>query len=293
MTSPDPAPSPVTSPVTGPVTSPVTGPVPTPDDAGPPPLAAGLANAGAVVRIGDTVHRPWGRHTPAVHALLDHLAAAGFDGAPRVLGRDEQGRSMLSYLPGEVAAPPYLAWVADPSLLDGVAALQRRFHDAMATFTPPDGAEWDLALAPPSGGPLIVHNDVSVENVVVRDGQPVGLIDFDFAAPADPLWDVAIALRHWVPVRDPADLVRLADPRAGLDQVARFRRYCTCYGLPDADRGRAVELVGAFLRQALDRMRERFEAGAPGYVAAWQAGYPEQNLRDQAWLAANAPLLST
>ena len=256
-------------------------------------LAAGLANAGAVVRIGDTVHRPWSAHTPAVHALLDHLAAAGFDGAPRVLGRDQQGRSVLSFLPGEVAAPPYPAWVADPSLLDGVAALQRRLHDAVASFTPPDGADWDLTLAPPTGGPLIAHNDISVENVVVRAGRPIGLIDFDFAAPADPLWDVAIALRHWVPVRDPADLARLADPRAGLDQVARFRRYCAGYGVPEADRSRLVELVGAFLRQALDRMRERFDAGAPGYVAAWQAGYPEQNARDQAWLAANAALLST
>jgi hypothetical protein len=263
------------------------------DRPGPELLPAGVANAGAVVRVDDTVRRPAGPQTPAVHALLDHLAAAGFDGAPRVLGHDALGRSMLRYVPGQVAAPPYPPWVAREDVLDGVAALQRRFHDAAASFDPPSGAVWDRTLAPPSGGPLIGHNDVSVENVVVRDGRPVALIDFDFAAPTDPLWDVAVALRHWVPVRDPADLVRLGDPRAGLDQVARFHRYCSGYGVPDARLARLVELLGEFLRQALDRMRERFRAGAPGYVAAWQAGYPELNARDQHWLAANATLLSS
>ncbi len=262
------------------------------DQPGPTSLPAGLANAGAVVRVGDTVRRPARPQTPAVHVLLDHLATVGFDGAPRVLGYDRLGRSMLGYLRGEVAAPPYPAWVAQESVLDGVASLQRRFHEAVASFDPADDAVWDRTLAPPAGGALIGHNDVSVENVVVRDGHPVALIDFDFAAPADRLWDVAVALRHWVPVRDPRDLVRLADPRAGLDQVARFHRYCNGYGVPDGDRPRVVELLGEFLRQALDRMRERYEAGLPGYVDAWLAGYPEQNLRDRAWLTERAGLLS-
>lgn len=44
-----------------------------------------------VVRVGDTVRRPVGPWTPSVHALLEHLEAAGFDGAPRVFGIDEQG----------------------------------------------------------------------------------------------------------------------------------------------------------------------------------------------------------
>ena len=31
-------------------------------------------NVGGVLKVGDTVHRPVGVWTPAVHALLDHLA---------------------------------------------------------------------------------------------------------------------------------------------------------------------------------------------------------------------------
>jgi len=56
----------------------------------------------AVAKVGDTVRRNAGPWTPAVHALLRHLEAVGFDGAPRVLGIDGQGREVLSYVPGEV-----------------------------------------------------------------------------------------------------------------------------------------------------------------------------------------------
>jgi hypothetical protein len=59
-------------------------------------------NTDGALRIGGVVHKrasPW---TPTVHALLRHLEQAGVDGVPRALGFDEQGRQMLSYLPGEL-----------------------------------------------------------------------------------------------------------------------------------------------------------------------------------------------
>ena len=59
-------------------------------------------NVGGAVRIGDTVRRPTGPWTPAVHALLAHLHAAGLRAVPRVHGVDARGREVLDYLPGEV-----------------------------------------------------------------------------------------------------------------------------------------------------------------------------------------------
>lgn len=58
-------------------------------------------NVGGAVRVRDTVRRPTGPWTPAVHALLRHLDGR-IEGVPRVLGYDEHGREALSYLPGEV-----------------------------------------------------------------------------------------------------------------------------------------------------------------------------------------------
>jgi hypothetical protein len=54
--------------------------------------------AGGAVRVGDTVCRASGPWTPAVHALLSHLAGQKFAGSPRPLGTDRQGREMLTFL---------------------------------------------------------------------------------------------------------------------------------------------------------------------------------------------------
>ncbi len=66
------------------------------------PLVGGNVS-GAIVRVGDTVRKPAGPWTPAVEALLGHLHAAGFGGAPRSLGLDGAGRQVLEYVPGPMA----------------------------------------------------------------------------------------------------------------------------------------------------------------------------------------------
>lgn len=40
-----------------------------------------------------------------MHALLSHLHAAGFHGAPRPLGLDEPGREVLTFIPGVIPRP--------------------------------------------------------------------------------------------------------------------------------------------------------------------------------------------
>jgi hypothetical protein len=62
-------------------------------------------NIGGAVRAGDTVRRAAGPWTPAVHALLAHLAAKAFAGAPRPLGFDERGREVLTFLEGGTWSP--------------------------------------------------------------------------------------------------------------------------------------------------------------------------------------------
>jgi len=63
------------------------------------PLAGGNTNSG-VVRVGATVRRGQTAASPAVHQLLRHLEAKGFDGSPRFLGIDAEGREILSFIAG-------------------------------------------------------------------------------------------------------------------------------------------------------------------------------------------------
>lgn len=101
------------------------------------PLEGGRVTVG-VVRIGTTVRRPQGKHSPFVHALLQHLETAGFSEAPRYFGEDEQGREILSFMPGEVPCDLSDEWT-DAQLATAVRLI-RRFHDA-TSGTPLAGRE--------------------------------------------------------------------------------------------------------------------------------------------------------
>lgn len=107
-------------------------------------------NAGGAVLVDGTVRRTTGAWTPAVHALLRHLEARGFDGAPRVLGIDEQGREVLTFLPGMTVgfARPWPAWVHSDEALVQVGTWLHHYHDAVADFVPPPQARWRTSPRP-------------------------------------------------------------------------------------------------------------------------------------------------
>ena len=70
-------------------------------------------------------------------------------------------------------------------------------------------------------GPLVCHNDVELSNVVFRDGIAVALIDFEFAAPGRPAYDLAQLARLCVPIDDEVDRARVGWRPA--DRPARLR----------------------------------------------------------------------
>jgi hypothetical protein len=210
-------------------------------------LEGGRNNAG-VVRRGKTVRRQVGPSSPVVHAYLRHLEAAGFEGAPRVLGV-EAGVEILSYVPGEVAADP--EWVpgkgnpltADmrsESALVEVARLLRRLHAASVGFVPPR-----IEL---NDGEIMSHGDLGPWNTVYRDVRPVAFIDWDACRPTTPLLDVAAAAWAFVPLESDRQLIE-----AGFEEVpdlgARLRVFADAYGLEDRS-GLVPALVRAKLREA-------------------------------------------
>ena len=253
----------------------------------------------APVRIGDTVRRVAGASGAAVRALLLHLEAVGFDGAPRHLGTDELGREVLSFIPGKVPLPPYPAWSMTDRALADLGALVRRFHEATATFVPPVDADWATDWADPTAArgaetgartaAIICHNDLFPENVVFRDGRVVALIDFAMAAPGRPLWDLAIAAEIWGPLGDPA---RRDQHPADLDGVRRLGVLARGYEL---DAGRAEELVDVLVEErahSVANIRAEIAAGNESWVRNWAgAGGDERAAADDAWIAAHRAAL--
>ena len=250
------------------------------------PLAGGIANLGAVVRIGDTVRRPSSAFTESIFALLTHLHEAGFDHVPRPLGLDEQGREVLSYIEGDVPIPPFPAWSMGEAALVSVARLQRRFHDAVEGFDA-GRYKWSDELADPGGGDVLGHNDICPENVVFRDQEAATFLDWDFAAPGRRLWDVASLMSMWGPVGDPFDPVPGME---GLDPFARAGLIADAYGIDDEQR---AQLPGIFLdRLSISLVEKRAAAGEPAFVEmlARQGGHGRSRRRRE-WLEANMDAL--
>lgn len=158
-------------------------------------------NDGGAVRIGHTVRRqvrPW---TPYVHELLRHLERKGFEGAPRVLGIDDEGREILTYIEGETMGSEVVWpwWTRTDESLVQVAEWTRAYHEAVADFVPSPGARWRMGgrWAP---GLIIAHNDASPFNAAWHDGRITGFFDWDFAGPVTPGSDVAWMAHGWVPL---------------------------------------------------------------------------------------------
>ena len=159
------------------------------------PLTGGIANAGQVVRVGAHVLRPASPHSGSIHAFLRSLRRSGFEDAPMPVGLEEDGRERLVFIDGDVPVPPYPEWCQSDTALASIVRLLRGLHDAARGFDA-RGLTWNDRLADPSGGTLVGHNDVELSNVVFRDGIAVALIDFEFAAPGRPVYDLAQLARQ-------------------------------------------------------------------------------------------------
>lgn len=250
------------------------------------PLEGGFVNT--VVRIGDTVRRTGGAWTPSVHALLLHLERVGFAEAPRALGVDERGREILTFLPGEAMPwtdwPAYLRGDEGPAML---GALLRRYHDAVRTFRPPDGAVWRNPLAPREGQ-LIRHGDFSPFNVLWRDGRPTGVIDWDFAQPGAAITDLAYLAWQVVPLQGEGR-VREYGFTDGIDRAARLRALCSAYGgeHPPAE---VVEAAVAAIRTEGEQTAVLAARGLHPWATFAADGNVEAFDAEAAWIAGHRDL---
>jgi hypothetical protein len=191
------------------------------------------------------------------------------------------GQERLDFIEGDVPIPPYPEWAQADDALASIAALMLRFHVASATITA-HLSIWNDELADPSGGPIVCHNDVCMENVVFRDGVAVGLLDFDFAAPGRPIYDLAQFARMCVPIDDDMSAERLGWNIT--DTPARLRLVADTYGLDARARDDLIDCLDRSMNRGEDFVRRRVAAGDPNFIRMLEAmGGIERYERRKCW----------
>lgn len=251
------------------------------------PLIGDGVTAG-IVRIGGTVRRPERPFSPTIRAYLRHLREAGFDGAPVPLGVDDQGREVLSFVPGEVPREPLPEACAADEVLVSLAELMRRLEVAATGWIPPEDAIWGQLPGPPRRLPddwqFVGHCDYCPGNVVFRDGLPAALIDFDLAKPTTRLGEVANALYWWAPLLDPLDR---APAFVDLDIADRVGIFADAYGLDADERQALVPLLRLRAKRSHEWARGAAEAD-PLFRAFWDNGIKDRMPRAEAWIEREA-----
>lgn len=249
-------------------------------------LAGGQITGAA--KVGSAVHRATGPWTPTVHALLEHLEHVGFAGTPRVIGFDDQGREVLTFIEGE---PGSIAFPVALHATDGLARLGgflRSLHDAVSSFEPGDDAVYRIGKRPLRPGEIVCHGDLGYWNTIWQGETIVGVIDWDTVEPGPAVRDLAVAAMTTVPFRndDGAQRSGLASP---VDRRGRLAALCRAYGDVTPD-----EVVDAAL-ESLALEVERLEVFGGRSIEPWASlrEQGQQKMFDavRAWIEENRSAL--
>ncbi len=239
-----------------------------------------------IVRIGNTIHRPTHWWTPSVHDLLNYLEKINFPYSPRVLGFDNQGREILTYIEGDSGKEGWYKIHSNEGL-SNFAKLLRSYHDAVAGYVPPQDAEWAYSPNTIKPGEIMCHGDFGPWNIAWDGENPVGILDWDFVLPARPTYDIFYALEYATPFRDDNTTLEWHHFLDVPDRKKRIRLFLEAY---DTNLGSVVEGVLNVQRQGIRHIQDLASRGLQPQLD-WTKDGTIQNIEEQIhWVENNKSL---
>lgn len=172
--------------------------------------------------------RPAGAWSLTVHAFLRHLRGQGLTCVPEPLAVEGQVERLVA-IDGDAGADGWKHQHSDAGLRSAVRLL-RTVHDASVGWVPPPDAVFRVPEVACDGEAVWCHGDIGPWNMVWRDGEAVGLIDWDFLHRGPRLDDVAYGLRWFTPARDDENALEWHHFPAVPDRAHRVQVFLDTYG---------------------------------------------------------------
>ena len=134
------------------------------------------------------------------------------------------------------------------------------------------------------------HGDPGPWNLIWRDNEAVGLIDWDYLHPAPRLDDVAYALRWFVPFRSDELAEEWHHFPEAPDRRHRIRVFLSAYGdLPDFD---VVDAVTTRIQATIDHCRVLADTGQEPQRTWVADGFLEHDEGEIAWIRRHRDLFN-
>ena len=206
-----------------------------------------------------------------MHDLLRHLEFKDFL-APRVL-EIEGDTEVLTWIEGESGAAGW-AKVLPESGPRQWGRFLRSYHDAVADFLAEPSSVWSSGSGTCSKGEIVCHGEFGPWNAVWRGGEVVGLIDWDHARPAPPIFSVAYGLEYVAPFRSDEESIRDMKYPGPPERGRRAEVFCEGYGIDvPAD---LVEQVARQQRQIMQTVEKLATEGVEPQATWVGEGYLDE-----------------
>jgi len=191
---------------------------------------------------------------------------------PRVLGFDDTGREVLSFMPGRVVDVDTERLTE--AQLRSVVSWTRDLHAAVAGFTHP--GPWRYFAIP--GATLIGHNDIAPYNACFDGDELAGVFDWDMAGPTNPLAELAFIAWNCVP---------LWEDIGAAEAAHRLRVIAEAYGTFSA--AEILYALPSRIQVMLDGIPAHAAAGDAGMANLMTRGEPERSQRSLNGLITRIP----
>lgn len=242
---------------------------------------------GKIFRDGCLVYRPHKPWSDEVQKYLSFLHSKDVTCVPYPHGLSSEGHEIVSYIEGEVSNYPLTAQFSCDEALVSAAKTLRKIHDASSDYKAlTESHRWMFQEQSPIE--VMCHGDFAPYNVVMKNQDVVGVIDFDTIHPGPRVWDIAYAVYRWAPLKRPSN----PDSFGTIEtQAKRVKLFCESYGMDMFNTGELFDTAICTLESLIDYMRSQALAGNEDFAKNVSDGHDIAYLKDIDYIRSNEQYL--